>query len=327
MPPLRAEVRQMIDDWSILEVPDFATIDVTEARAVLAELSGDADPGPDIWQQADRVMPGPGGDLTLRVYRSSADVGLPVLVWFHGGGWVLGDLAAGDLAARDLANTTGCVVVSVDYRLAPEAPFPAAFDDGLAAIRWVIHHAADLGVDGSRVAVGGDSAGGNLAAALAIEAAIAGVGLAGQLLVYPVTTHDPNLPSMIENGDGYLLTRQAMVWFWDLYAQGADRTDRRIAPLDGLSSIDGATARRIAPAWVYTAGFDPLRDEGRAHARALAALGIEVTTMHVDDVIHGVFGAPLECGAHARAEAASWLRAVFDRTIGNRNESVSDSGE
>jgi acetyl esterase len=325
MAAIRREVQEMLETLAHLEVPDFSEIDVEQFRALLAELPADLDAVPDIAQQVDRVIPGPGGDLAIRIYRPSEAPEPPVLMWFHGGGWVMGDIASGDLAGRDLAGRAGCVVVSVDYRLAPEHPFPAAFDDCAAATRWVIDHADDLGVDGSRVAVGGDSAGGNLAASVAIHAAGTGMRLVGQLLVYPVTTFDPTLPSMIENGDGYLLTRHAMEWFWDHYAQGADRTDARLAPLDGLRSIDSAATGRLAPAWVYTAGFDPLRDEGRAHAAALADLGVAVSSMQVDDVIHGVFSGGLACGAEGRSAAGDWLRAVFDTQT--TEPSVTDSGE
>lgn len=325
MAAIRPEVREMLATLAHLEVPDFNEIDVEQFRALLAELPADLDAIPDIEEQIDHVIPGPGGDLAIRLYRPSPASGSPVLMWFHGGGWVMGDVASGDLAGRDLARRAGCVVVSVDYRLAPEHPFPAAFDDCVAATRWVIDHAENLGVDASRVAVGGDSAGGNLAAAVAIHAVDAGMQVVGQLLVYPVTTFDPTLPSMTENGDGYLLTRRAMEWFWDHYAQGANRTDARLAPLDGLRSIDPAAAVRLAPAWVYTAGFDPLRDEGRAHAAALAALGVAVTSMHVDDVIHGVFSGGLECGAEGRSAAAEWLRAVFDTPA--PDPCVTDNGE
>ena len=315
MPALRPEVQQMIDTLAHLQIPDFADIDVARARALLADFRSDPRAIPSIHEQFDRVIPGPGGELALRVYRPSTASDLPVLVWFHGGGWVLGDINSGDLPGRDLANRAECVVVSVDYRLAPEAPFPAPFDDCLAATLWVSEHGSELGIDSARMAVGGDSAGGNLAAAVAMEAAISGVDLIGQLLVYPITTYDPNTPSMIDNAEGYFLTRNSMEWFWDHYAQDADRTDRRLAPLDGLEALgeagDGSAIARMAPAWVYTAGFDPLRDEGRRYAEALRARGVEVETMHVDDVVHGVFSGELDCGTEARTAAGRWLERRF----------------
>ena len=298
----------MLDRLAHLEVPDFSHMDVAAARAQLANFRGSGEL-PTIHRQDDLDIDGPAGPLAVRVYRPSDATDLPVLVWFHGGGWVLGDINAGDLPGRDLATQAQCVVISVDYRLAPEAPFPGPFDDCLAATRWAISQSAEIGVDPRRVAVGGDSAGGNLAAAVALEVATDGVALAGQLLVYPITSADLERPSMIENADGYFLTRSGMEWFWDHYAQGADRTDRRMAPLDGLGSVGSSIG--IAPAWVYTAGFDPLRDEGVAYAEALAQRGIPVDSMHVDDVIHGVFSGELVCGAEARAAAADWLQTIF----------------
>lgn len=305
---VRSEVQEMLDAFAHLQIPDFSEIDVAQARALLASFRG---PGelPPIHEQHDLEIEGPGGALPIRVYRPSDADNLPVLVWFHGGGWVLGDINAGDVPGRDLAMSAGCVVVSVGYRLAPEAPFPGPFDDCLAATRWVIAHSGDIGIDPRRVVVGGDSAGGNLAAAVAVEAGIEGVALAGQLLVYPVTSSDLERSSMIENADGFFLTRNSMKWFWDHYAQGANRADYRLAPLDGLPNVSASVT--LAPAWVYTAGFDPLRDEGLAYAAALTARGVTVETMHVDDVVHGVFSGELACGAEARASAAAWLRRTL----------------
>ncbi len=298
----------MLDTFAHLQVPDFSEIDVATARSLIANFGGPRELPP-IHAQQDLEIEGPGGPLQLRVYRPSTVADLPVLVWFHGGGWVLGDINSGDLPGRDLAMSADCVVVSVDYRLAPETPFPGPFDDCMAAMRWVIAHAGELGIDGQRVVVGGDSAGGNLAAAVAIEAALEGVNLAGQLLVYPVTSSDLQRPSMVENAEGYFLTRGSLKWFWDHYAQGANRADHRIAPLDGINAVSAEIA--ISPAWVYTAGFDPLRDEGIIYADVLAGRGVAVETLHVGDVIHGVFSGELKCGAEARAAAAEWLRRTF----------------
>jgi len=298
----------MLDTLAHLEVPDFSQMEVPEARAMLANFRGSGEL-PDIRAQTDLEIDGPAGPLPVRIYRPSDAADLPVLVWFHGGGWVLGDISSGDLPGRDLAMRASCVVVSVDYRLAPEAPFPGPFDDCLAATRWVIAQSHEIGVDPRRVVVGGDSAGGNLAAAVALEVAAEGAALAGQLLVYPITSADLERPSMIENADGYFLTRNGMRWFWDHYAQGAPRTDRRMAPLDGLDTVP--TDVEIAPGWVYTAGFDPLRDEGAAYAEALAARGVPIVAVHVDDVVHGVFNGELECGTEARVMASDWLRKIF----------------
>jgi acetyl esterase len=206
-------------------------------------------------------------------------------VWYHGGGFVIGDLESADRTCRKLAIGTGALVVSVDYRLAPEHPFPAGPDDCFAALRWIVDNAASLGGDSSRLAVGGDSAGGNLAAVVALQARDQGVALRHQLLVYPVTDCTMSSTSYDENAEGYLLTRDSMDWFVVHYlSAGADAKDPRVSPLyaDDL--------RGVAPALVITAEFDPLRDEGEAYAERLRDAGVEVETRRFDGQVHGFFG-------------------------------------
>ncbi|RYZ00448.1 MAG: alpha/beta hydrolase [Comamonadaceae bacterium] len=222
----------------------------------------------------------------MRLYRpagsQAADM-LPVLVYYHGGGWVIGDLDTHDVLCRALCNAAGCAVVAVDYRLAPEHRFPAAFDDALAATRWVRQEAASLGLDAARLAIGGDSAGGNLAAGVAIAARDAGdLPIAFQLLIYPATDQRRGHTSHSTNGQGYLLETDTMNYFHDHYIPDkAHDLDWRASPLlhEDLS--------KLPPALVLTAGFDPLRDEGLAYANALNAAGNAASYVCFERQIHG----------------------------------------
>jgi acetyl esterase len=232
-----------------------------------------------------------------------------VLVYFHGGGWVIGDIDTHDNTCRELTNAAGCVVVSVDYRLAPEHKFPAPLEDCYAATAWVAEHAANLGADPARLAVGGDSAGGNLAAAVCLLARERGRRtIVHQLLIYPVTDHDYFTASYRDNAEGYLLTREAMEWFWNHYLRTpADGKDPLASPLRS-NNLSG-----LPPATVITAEFDPLRDEGEAYGHRLRGAGVEATVTRYDGMIHGFFGlgAVLAQGKKAMEEAAERLRLRF----------------
>jgi acetyl esterase len=255
-----------------------------EARAAYRLLSAADGPIEEVGAVEDRECAG----VPCRLYRPSGEGGdgtggapLPVLAWFHGGGWVIGDLDEADASARRLANRVGCLVVSVDYRLAPEHPFPAAFDDCWSVAAWLAGGGAgDLGADAGRLAVGGNSAGGNLAAAVAVRARDEGIPLRHQLLVCPVTDASSEHPSYAENSDGYLLTADTMRWFVANYVAPEQRTDPRVSPLL-VADLAG-----VAPAHVITAGFDPLRDEGDAYAARLAAAGVDVEHDRVPNGIH-----------------------------------------
>jgi acetyl esterase len=234
-----------------------------------------------------------------------------VIVYFHGGGWVIGELDTVDNPLRRIANRTGAVVVSVDYRLAPEHVYPAAFDDSYAATAWVAEHAAELGGDPERVAVSGDSAGGNLAAAVAIAARDRqGPRLAAQLLIYPVTDFDFTTESYEQNGEGYLLTKGSMQWFWAHYLGAQDLGKDPYACPARADDLAG-----LPPAFVATAEFDPLRDEGEAYAAKLRIAGVDVTAKRYDGMLHGfawTLGAT-PSGAALIDDLAAAFRQVLER--------------
>ena len=255
-----------------------------------------------------RTVPGPAGEVPVRVYRPLTEGPHPTIAFFHGGGYVIGDLDTHDDHARLLCRDVDAVVVSVDYRLAPEAPFPAGLEDCVAAYRWVVQHAADLGGDVTRLAVAGDSAGGNLSAATAVAARDAGLPLAAQLLIYPgvdfVDSEDH--PSRTENAEGYFLTAEDMAWFGEHYLQGGPREDPR-------ASVLRADLTGVAPAVVGTAEYDPLRDEGEAYAAALDKAGVRVVQHRYPGLIHGFFGlGPISPAcAEAAAELCADLKALL----------------
>jgi acetyl esterase len=279
-----------------------------QGRALAAEAR-DAPLGPPVHSEVDRTIPGPAGEIPVRVLTPGTGGPYPLLVWFHGGGWVLGGLDGGIHSLRLLANVAECVIVSVDYRLAPEHRFPAALDDCLAATSWAAEHAAELNADPARIAVGGDSAGGTLAAVVAQQARDAGgPELAFQLLVYPVTDCDLDRPSYRANGEGYLLTREWMRWFWEQYmGSDGDWADPRASPMRA-ASLDG-----LPPAHVVVAEFDPLLDEGVAYARALEAAGADVTLVQASGQLHGFWGTLgiIDEAERAVAEAARSMTRAF----------------
>jgi acetyl esterase len=290
--------------------PAYHTLSPKEARQLFRETRPASTPVPPaIGEVRSASAEGPRGPIPLRVYRpaSVADATrLPALVFFHGGGWVIGDLDTHDTLCRQLTAEAGISVVSVDYRLAPEHKFPAAADDAWAAIRWVAAHAAELGVDGARLAVGGDSAGGNLAAVVALMARDAGgPALALQALLYPVTDVAAESRSYADLADGYLLTREGMRWFIAHYLdRAAEGGDWRASPLRA-TSLAG-----VAPALVVTAGFDPLRDEGDAYAARLREAGVSVDHVCFGGMIHGFvpMGKLIETGNRAVTLIAASLR-------------------
>ena len=311
---VKPEVRTVLDLIEGTDAPPLSEQTPEGLRTAYAALSafGVKD---DVASVVDSAIPGPAGDLPVRIYVPATPApvaegaGLPVLVWYHGGGWVIGDLETADSTVRAVANGAGAVVVSVDYRLAPEHPFPAAVDDALAAVRWVADNAAELGVDPARLAVGGDSAGGNLAAVVAQQLRDGGPAIAFQLLVYPVTDAHLASPSVDENAEGYFLEKETMEWFRGHYLGDGDRDDPRISP---LAAADGALTG-LPPALVITAEYDPLRDEGEAYGERLRQAGVDTTVTRYDGVIHGFFSMRdmLPDGAAAVTEAATALRKAL----------------
>lgn len=286
-------------------IPPLHTLTAPQAREAFLSLRTTIESPTPVHQVSDLQIPSEHGAIPARIYRPTNAHKTPALIWFHGGGWVLGDLDTADLPSRELAHHSGCTVISVDYRLAPEAVFPAAFEDSLAATEWILENADSLDIDHSRIAVGGDSAGANLAACVAIAARDRNLTLAYQLLVYPVVEAVFNTPSYLQNADGYFLTTTMMQWFWDQYMpEDSDRSDIRVAPIN-------ADLKGLPPAWVLTAEFDPLRDEGLNYAKALEKAGVEVATLHVPDTIHGFFSMDIKGGAKARTAAGQVLATAL----------------
>jgi acetyl esterase len=238
----------------------------------------------DLHRVEDLTVPGAAGSLRARLYRPSAERHLATVVYLHGGGFVIGDLDTHDNICREVARAANAVVVSVDYRLAPEHRYPAAADDAIAATRWVIANAGELG-GSDVVAVAGDSAGGNLAAVVTQQLHADGVSLAAQLLIYPAVAGDRSgFPSFKENGEGYLLDRETIAWFERHYvADGTNPQDARLAP------IHAKDLAGLPPAVIVTAEYDPLRDEGEAYGRLLHASGVKVDTIRCDGMLHGFF--------------------------------------
>ncbi len=308
--PVTPEVQTILDFLAAAGETPREQLTPTELRTAYALMSATGTQA-EMASVGDRTVPGPAGDIPVRVYVPTSEPGpRPVLVYFHGGGWVIGDLDTHDTTVRAVAEASGATVVSVAYRLAPEDPFPAAIDDCLAAVRWVVDNAADLGVDPSRLALGGDSAGGNLSAIAAAELTAAGVGVRFQLLVYPVTDGTMAHPSVDENAEGYFLTKDTMDWFWEQYVGvDGDRTARRVSPMH----LPDEALPGLPPALVITAEYDPLRDEGEAYAARLEAAGVDVTAHRYDGVIHGFFSMRdlVPEGKAAVEEAGEALRAAL----------------
>jgi acetyl esterase len=257
----------------------------------------------------DRVIPGPDGEVPVRIYTPEGlSTPAPVLVYFHGGGFLAGSITSHDGTVRELAAGTGCVAISVDYRLAPEHPYPAALDDCMAALSWAASHAAELGGDPTRIAIGGDSAGGNLCAAVALRNRDeGGPAVVFQLLVYPVIDPACTTGSMTANATGYMLTSDSMRWMWQTYLAGASTDDAYVCPA-AAKDLHGLPA-----ALVITAEFDPLRDEGEAYARALVDAGVPTVVSRYGGQIHGFFSmyAVAPQAKAATDEAVRSLRRAF----------------
>ena len=304
--PLDPQARTFLDQLAAVGAPPMAEATPEEARAAIAMMMALGGQPEERAATEDRTVPGPGGPVPVRIYRPKGDGPHPAVVYFHGGGFVIGSVETHDGVCHQLATRVPAVVVSVEYRLAPEDRFPAAVEDCFAAAKWVSAHAAELGADAGRLAVAGDSAGGNLSAVVSMRARDAGgPPIAFQLLVYPATDLTRSSASHTENGEGYLLTSALMEWFTAHYmGAGGDLRHRDASPLfvEDLSELP--------PAVVITAEFDPLRDEGESYASRLRQAGVEARASRYDGMIHGFFGmdAVFDASRKAMDEAVAALR-------------------
>jgi len=307
--PVKPDVMLMLDFIASLGLPPINEMSVEEARAFSESMAAERPPGPEVGDIIDGVLPGAAGDLNYRLYRPASPGPHPIVAYFHGGGWVLGSHDSDDPFCRDLCVRSDTIILSVDYRHAPENRFPAAAEDGFAAVQWIAGNAEDLGGMPGHLAVGGWSAGGNIAAVVCQMARDAGgPELSGQLLVTPVVDSDFSRRSYVDNADGYVLTTALMNWFWDHYADPADRHDTKASPLraDDLANLP--------PALVVSCEFDPLRDEGAAYAEALTSAGVRARHLSCHGQIHTSLTAVdiVVSSVGARAEMAAELRQFFE---------------
>jgi len=307
-PELSPEAARVLELVAQAGLPEYHRMPAQEARAAHEERSRPLDMDPDpVAQISDHHIPGPAGALAARAYLDTTQgAARPVVLWLHGGGHTVGSIACYDAVCRRLARLSGCLVVSLDYRLAPEHKFPAALEDAWAALAWLARNADALGGDPRRIAVAGDSAGGNLAAVCALMARDRGLAaLRAQLLVYPAVAAWPSFPSYEQFADGYLLTAEGIRWFQSQYLNHeGEREDWRFAPL-GAPDHAG-----VAPALVIVAGHDPLRDEGIAYAQRLCAAGSRAALINHEGMIHAFWslGGALREAARSMQQAADFLR-------------------
>jgi len=304
---LDPHMKTLIDQIEALGAPPMHTLTPDQARAAMDGMVMMMGSGEEIASVEDRALDVGGRTLPVRIYRPDGvgDGPAPTLVFYHGGGFVIGSLSSHDRDCRALANRGACQVIAVDYRLAPEHPFPAAPEDAMAALDAVVAQAADLGVDAGHLAVGGDSAGGNLAAVAALHARDAGIPLRLQLLIYPaVAGAEHEFASRAENGSGYMLDTEMVEWFMKAYFPEGIPIDWRAAPMLA------ADHHGLAPALVITAEYDPLRDEGEAYAKLLEAAGVPAKATRYDGLVHGFFGmgALVPAALPAVEEAGAALR-------------------
>jgi acetyl esterase len=314
--PLDPQAKALLDFLGFTTLPGLETLDPQAARdrfAALTEGRKQMSANESVHHVHDLKIPGPAGEIPIRIYSPDRPKPAPALVYFHGGGWVLGDLESHDHVCRALANAVPCVVASVDYRLAPEAKFPAAVEDSYQALEWIAANAAGLGIDPDRIAVGGDSAGGNLSAVVSQMARDRkGPRVVYQVLIYPATDMRMSTPSIAENAEGPLLSSAAMAWFIGHYLRNeADKTDALASPLLA-ADLSG-----LPPAYILTAECDPLRDEGEAYGRKLEQAGVPVEVRRYAGMPHGFFsfGAALNVSKEAMAETTTRLSKAFNMAI------------
>lgn len=305
--PLHPEAQRIIERTRVEDPAQAAPLDPRTMREMFRGLWRMPDDLPPVGGGADTIL----GDVPVRVYTPEGDGPFPAFVWFHGGGWTIGSLDENEVACREVCARAGAVVVSVDYRLAPENPYPAAVDDCYAVVEWIAARGAELGADPARIAVGGESAGGNLAAVVALKARdLGGPPIALQVLVSPVVGHcDDGHASYREYADGYFLSKDSMAWFFTLYPRGPeDLADPYLLPLRA-TDLSG-----LPRALVMGAEYDVLRDEGEEYARRLDKAGVPVELVRYDGLIHGFFGllaTELGAAGDAHRRAAAALRSAF----------------
>ena len=306
--PVDPQIQALLDKGA--GVPATHTLPVDEARTQYEARIAVMAPAPQMAEVAEREIAGPGGPLKLRIYTPSGVGPFPLMVFFHGSGFVLCSLETHDGMCRNLAAGIGCVVVSVDSRLAPEHKFPAGPDDCLAATRWAAEHAAELDADAGRIMLAGDSAGGNMAAVVALRVRDEGGSkLCGQMLLYPVTDyHTPGTPSYVENAEGYGLTRKTMEWFWNHYLNDASEAESPYASPLRAKDLSG-----LPPTYALSAEFDPLRDEAELYGARLEEAGVPVEITRRPGMNHGfLFWCGVVDGADAAmAHACDWGRRIF----------------
>ena len=305
--PVHPQTQALLDELAKAGDFDLTTLPPAAMRDVYRQMSLAQSEIP-VGAVADRTIPGPNGPIPIRVYTPGSATGAAI-VYYHGGGWVIGGLDTHDPTCRALANAAGTTVISVDYRLAPEHKYPAAAEDCYAALRWVAEYGREIGIDPSRLAVAGDSAGGNLAAVTALLARERrGPALRFQLLIYPVTDRRFDTPSYRDNAEGYFLTTKQMQWFWNHYLERADQGDEASASPMRAKDLAG-----LPPALVITAEYDPLRDEGEAYAARLREAGVPAELVRYDGQIHGFFAMfeALDDGRKAIDHAGAALRRAL----------------
>lgn len=305
--PLDPQAQALLEQMKMMGFVYKPGLTVVQAREQLKMLQA-ARPAPEsVANVENRQIPGPAGAIPIRIYIPQGSGSFPVLVFFHTGGWQVGDLEAQDPLCRRLTNRTGCIVVSVDYRLAPEHPFPAAPEDCYAATKWVATHAAEFQGDPSRIAVGGDSSGGNLATVVALMARDqGGPRLAFQLIMFPGTDFRLNSASMEELGEGYNVTKALMLWIRSNYVPNEEDWTNPLASPLLAPDLSG-----LPPALIITAEYDPLRDDGEAYGERLKAAGVQTKVSRYDGMIHDFPDLFEEQGNQALTEIASALRAAF----------------
>jgi acetyl esterase len=310
------QVTALLEDLVASSRPSSMSLPLPEGRRNFTELFTSLSERPDVPRVEDITVPGAEGDLLGRVYSAVTGAPTPVVVYLHGGGWVFGGAEAFDGLARALAAASGALVVAPEFRLAPEHPFPAALEDCMVATGWVQDHAAELGGDGTALAVAGDSSGGNLAAAVTLRARDAGRrGIGFQLLMYPALDPSLSTASYLENADDAFLSKSEMVWYWDRYlGPDGDRTDPHAAPLNAPD------LKGLPPAHIVVAGHDVLRDEGEAYASRLREAGVPVTVARYDDMVHGFLSMTryLDTGRAAIEEAGRVLADALGAPVGGQ---------